>query len=77
MSDYNIFILNLKQYLKFIYFDLEVGYKQVGETCGACFDPSNNYHCGTCLDGLECVADPNAELLPDLPSRCRATRSKK
>ena len=57
-----------------MYFILEVGSKQVGETCGACFDPSNNFHCGDCVDGLECVADPNAELIPDLPSRCRETR---
>ena len=54
-----------------MYFILVGGTKQVGETCGACFDPSNNFHCGNCEEGLECVADPEAELIPDLPSRCR------
>ena len=60
----------------FILIHAEAGTKQVGETCGACFNPSTNFDCGKCIPGLECVPDPNAALLPDLPSKCRVTRSK-
>ena len=52
------------------------GTKLEGETCGACFSPSTNFTCGTCIDGLECVPDENAAMLPDLPSRCRSPQSK-
>ena len=58
-----------------LYFLVE-GTKQEGETCGACFNPSTNFTCGNCIQGLECVADPNAALLPDLPSKCRKPQSK-
>ena len=44
--------------------------KEEGETCGACNTISGD--CGKCKPGLECVADENAIMLPDLPSRCRA-----
>ena len=55
---------------------LEIGTKQEGETCGPCFNPSKNYTCGSCIEGLECVEDPLAASIPDLPSRCKATTSK-
>ena len=54
----------------------DVGTKLEGETCGACFNPSTNFTCGECIQGLECVADANAALIPDLPSRCRVPQSK-
>ena len=54
----------------------DVGIKLEGETCGACFNPSTNFTCGECIQGLECVADANAALIPDLPSRCRVPQSK-
>ena len=53
------------------------GTKQVGETCGSCFNPEANFDCGKCEPGLECVKDDESDLLPDLPSRCRVTLGKK
>ena len=49
----------------------ELGTQREGEVCGSCFNPETNYDCGKCVDGLECVKDPQSDLLPDLPSRCR------
>ena len=48
--------------------------KDEGETCGACNTLSGD--CGKCKPGLECVKDELAFKLPDLPSRCRATKGK-
>ena len=45
--------------------------KQKGEECGSCFSPDSNFFCGTCASGLDCVKDPNNELLPDAAGRCR------
>ena len=42
--------------------------KKEGEECGSCFSPSNNFHCGTCEDGLECIKDP---MIADAPGMCR------
>ena len=53
--------------------NLEPEFKEEGETCGACNTISGD--CGKCKPGLECVADENAIILPDLPSRCRAPTS--
>ena len=55
---------------------LDVGTKQEGETCGACYSPSSNFTCGKCVPGLECVPDENAALLPDLPSLCRVPKGR-
>ena len=55
---------------------LELGTQREGEVCGSCFNPETNYDCGKCVDGLECVKDPQSDLLPDLPSRCRANFGK-
>ena len=42
--------------------------KQLGETCGACFNPDINNDCGKCAPNLACQsADPR---LPDLPGKC-------
>ena len=49
----------------------ELGTQREGEVCGSCFNPETNYDCGKCVDGLECVKDPQSDLLPDLPPRCR------
>ena len=62
--------------LKSISFISDEGTKLEGETCGSCFSPSTNFTCGTCIEGLECVPDENAAMLPDLPSRCRSPQSK-
>ena len=72
------YFLNAKKKFKRNSFStyLEEGKKQEGETCGACFNPSNNFTCGKCIQGLECVPDKNAALLPDLPSKCRKVQSK-
>ena len=55
---------------------LEEGTKQEGEACGPCFNPSTNFTCGKCIQGLECVPDENADRLPDLPPRCRVPQGK-
>ena len=52
------------------------GTKLEGETCGPCFNPRGNFTCGTCVEGLECVPHENVDLIPDLPSLCRAPQSK-
>ena len=52
--------------------DIElIQYQQEDEVCGSCFNPAKNFDCGTCAPGLECVEDPQANLLPDLPSKCK------
>ena len=55
---------------------LEEGTKQEGEACGPCFNPSTNFTCGKCIQGLECVPDENADRFPDLPPRCRVPQGK-
>ena len=42
--------------------------KQLGETCGACFNPNIGYDCGKCADGLVC--QPGDPIVPDLPGTC-------
>ena len=81
--DYHLIILHLfkeawaKQFDSLIYtLFSDEGTKLEGETCGPCFSPSSNFTCGTCIEGLECVPDENAAVLPDLPSRCRSPQSK-
>ena len=54
----------------------ESGTQGEGEVCGACFNPETNYDCGKCVEGLKCVKDPQSDLLPDLPSRCRTNSGK-
>jgi len=56
----------------FIRKDLNATPRQEGDDCGSCFNPARNYFCGNCAPGLECVKDPRSELLPDLPSSCKA-----
>ena len=41
--------------------------KKEGEECGPCFNPTSNFDCGTCEDGLECIKE---EPIPDAPGRC-------
>ena len=59
-----------------IFTNLESGIQGEGEVCGACFNPETNYDCGNCAEGLKCVKDPQSDLLPDLPSRCRTNSGK-
>ena len=47
--------------------------KKEGEDCGSCYNPDNDYFCGNCSAGLECIKD---ELLPDAPGKCQKTPSK-
>ena len=54
----------------------ESGTQGEGEVCGTCFNPETNYDCGKCVEGLECVKNPQSDLLPDLPSRCRTNSGK-
>jgi len=64
-----------QEHLKCLGQDLEGGQgkcqrkdKQLGETCGACFNPDINNDCGKCAPNLACQsADPR---LPDLPGKC-------
>ena len=60
-------ILIIQQY----HHNLELGTQQEGDVCGSCYNPGKNFDCGKCIDGLECVEDRRASILPDLPSRCR------
>ena len=49
----------------FIWWSLE---KQLGESCGACFNPDTNYDCGKCAANLAC--QPGNPQLPDQPGSC-------
>ena len=49
----------------FIQWSLE---KQLGETCGPCFNPDTNYDCGKCANNLAC--QPGNPQLPDQPGSC-------
>ena len=51
--------------------EVETGTKQEGESCGKCFNLRANFDCGKCVEGLKCIKDPNSDILPDLPSKCR------
>ena len=48
------------------------GNKQVGEVCGLCTDPEENYFCGHCEPGLECFDSTPNEI--DNPMICRKIR---
>ena len=45
-------------------------FQQEGEVCGPCYN-LKAFDCGLCAEELECVKDERADLVPDLPSRCR------
>ena len=51
--------------------DSELGTKQEGEVCGSCFNPENNFFCGTCVSDLKCIKDSQNNLFSDLPAKCR------
>ena len=42
--------------------------KQEGGSCGSCFNPDINNHCGICAEGLECIKD---HAIMDAPGQCR------
>ena len=42
--------------------------KQLGEKCGACYNPSIGNDCGKCASDLACK--PGDPRLPDLPGTC-------
>ena len=52
-------------FMFFIQWSLE---KQLGETCGPCFNPDTNYDCGKCANNLAC--QPGNPQLPDQPGSC-------
>ena len=54
-----------------MYWTNELATQKEGDACGSCFSPDTNFDCGKCVEGLECLVDPDSALLPDLPSRCR------
>ena len=54
---------------------LEFGTQKEGEVCGSCFNPDTNFDCGKCIQGLQCIKDPQSDLLPDLPSKCGVASS--
>ena len=47
------------------------GTKQEGEECGPCFNPSNNFDCGSCGPGLECKEAAESAFLPDATATCQ------
>ena len=62
---------NLTKDERFESTEVETGTKQEGESCGKCFNLRANFDCGKCVEGLKCIKDPNSDILPDLPSKCR------
>ena len=55
---------------------LESILKQEGEDCGPCFNPADNFNCGTCAEGLECKKDPESAIIPDATAKCRKKQGK-
>ena len=50
---------------------MKQGTQKEGEVCGSCLNPDNNFFCGNCALGLKCIEDPQTDILPDLPARCK------
>ena len=50
---------------------MKQGTPKEGEVCGSCLNPDNNFFCGNCALGLKCIEDPQTDILPDLPARCK------